>query len=1093
MMVKYSKITIYIVFLFLFFSIPEKSKDVDLWNFGVDEIIEFVENQGQFLDTERNQRSDILHVGNINRTQIYTRQNGISFVLRQKMNDDDCNCESDSAGDDGGSISIEPEIYSAYRIDLDFVGSSENSFPKGAGKYEHYYNYFLPQCPDGIKQVPTYKSVVYEDVYENIDFVLYGNSDGNLEYDFIVKPGADPSSIKLKFSDEEFLKLNSDGSLKFSVKIGYLDKWKPYTYQYEGNEKREVPSRFELLADGSLGFSVGKYDKNKDLVIDPVMRLWATYYAGAGADIAYDIAIDNSSNLYLCGQTASANGADLIATAGAWQYAMGGTSDAFVVKFNSQGVRQWGTYYGGTAADIAYCVKVDDSYNVYISGQTASPNAIATAGAHQTALAGIEDGFIAKFNSNGALQWGTYYGGTYAAVANQEFIRGMALDLNGNVIVGGTTRSTDQISTPGAFQVAKVGAANANDAFLAKFSSNGILQWGTYYGGAGNNDRIHAVVVDNQNSILVTGRTNSAAGAMSTPGSHQPANSTVTDAFITKFTNDGSRVWSTYYGGTGNLDVGWGIATDIYRNVYVTGQTNSANAIATPGSHQELNSTVVEAFLVKLDKDGVRQWATYYGGTGNNEIAYGVTCDEYHNVYICGRTNSNAPANAISTIGAHQATNSTLSDAFVARFSKDGVRHWGTYYGGTGNTDIAWGIAPVRNGLVYIAGQTNSPSVNPTYFIATPGSHQAVRPGGIEGFMACLQNTYTITPLGGAGGTILPSTPVTVPHGGTYSFSFVPDAGAALYAVKVDGVNVGQTPNYTFYSVNQDHTIDANFLTNYFLIRVIGSEGGSVNPEGDRVAQPGDDVTLTFTPDGDYEISGVYLNGVYLGVNNTLTISAIDANYRVQVYFREKDTDEDGATERQEKGAPNNGDGNFDGIPDAEQEKVASLPTPAGTYITMQVLNDCNRLRSVETGVVTAYNPQGFLYPWGLLSFYVNCDNVVIKTYFHDVPENKNYVYRKYGPTPPRFLDSSFYILPNTNIYHEERYVNNQLFSYTVVEYTLVDGQLGDDTEEDGLIFDPGGLSVGTLPPIPTLPQWAAILMGFFVMMIGVLYLIKPK
>lgn len=1084
MMKLFVKIITYVIFLLLLLFNSDKSQRINYDDYGIDDVIEFVENKGQFADIDGNPMADILHVANINSTQIYSRQSGISFVFKKKVNTKgDCGCSEDTVEEQN-----EISLYDAYRFDMNFVGISDKLKVKGTGKQSYFYNYFQPQCPDGVTKVPVYKNVLYENVYDNIDFILYAKDYTTLEYDFIVKPGADPNIIKLSFSDTNSIELNPDGSLKIATNLGNLDKWKPFTYQMDEGYKKEIESSFELFADGSLGFKIGEYDKSKDLIIDPVLRLWGTYYGGTGADIAYHTTRDNSSNIYICGQTSSANGANLIATAGAYQVVMGGTSDAFVAKFTSGGVRLWGTYYGGTGIEIAYSVSTDNSENVFIGGYTQSANAIASVGAHQTVLAGTQDGFIAKFDQSGALQWGTYFGGT----SNVDQIRSIAVDLNGDLIIGGYTQSTDQIATAGSFQNVK---STTGDGFMSKFTTNGVQVWGTYYGGTGNNDIIYGVAVDSDNSILITGRTNSAApaGRMSTAGSHQPNQSTASDAFVAKFDNNGARLWGTYYGGNGNTDIGWSIAVDAYKNIYVCGQTNSATNIGTAGSHQPAISTAVDAFLVKFNSSGVRQWGTFYGGTGNNEIAYDVVCDEFRNVYICGRTNSNLPANCIATPGAHQATNSTLSDAFVARFSTDGVRNWGTYYGGTGNADIAWSIAPVLNGLVYVAGQTNSPSVNPTYFIATPGSHQPTRPGGNDGYLVCFQNTYTITPLGGAGGTILPSTPVVVPHMGSYSFSFVPDAGAVLYGVIVDGVSVGQTTNYTFNSVVNDHTIDANFLTDYYIVRAIASTGGNITPEGDVVVVPGESVRFMLSPNQDYQISAIYLDGILIGTNEIIDITNITSNHRLQVFFKEQDTDNDGATERVEKLAPNSGDGNFDGIQDNEQAKVASLPTPAGSYLTVAILNDCESLENVSTSAVNVYNPQNFVYPFGFVKFNVGCQNVALKLIYHDVAEKKNYIYRKYGPTPPRFLDSSFYTMPNANVYQEQRLVNNIQYDYYVAKFSLVDGSLGDDTEEDGLIYDPGGLSIGTLPPIPTLPEWGAILMGAFIIIFGILYILKIK
>jgi len=138
--------------------------------------------------------------------------------------------------------------------------------------------------------------------------------------------------------------------------------------------------------------------------------------------------------------------------------------DAFLVKFNSSGVRQWGTYYGGTVNDEESSCATDASGNVYLAGRTKSTTAIATTGAHQTTYGGgYYDAFLVKFNSSGVRQWGTYYGGT-----GTDEGRSCATDTSGNVYLAGYTQSTTGIATTGAHQTTYGGSS---DAFLVKFDA----------------------------------------------------------------------------------------------------------------------------------------------------------------------------------------------------------------------------------------------------------------------------------------------------------------------------------------------------------------------------------------------------------------------------------------------------------------------------------------------------------------------------------------------------------------------------------------------------------------------------------------------
>lgn len=389
------------------------------------------------------------------------------------------------------------------------------------------------------------------------------------------------------------------------------------------------------------------------------VRAWGTYYTGTGQvwpngeERGNSCITDAAGNVYMVGFTSSNSD---IATAGAHQtvYAGGpivfgtGGYDAFLVKFNSSGVRQWATYYGGSQDDMGISCAVDASGNVYMIGSTSSTSGIATAGAHETT---INDGFLVKFNSNGVRQWGTYFEGNGNACTT---------DASGNIYIVGLTNSTSGIATAGAHQTVMSGSG---DAFLVKFNSSGVMQWGTYYGGAGV-DIGYSCAKDASGNVFLAGDTQQefvpASSGMTTIGAHQSAyGGGYSDGFLVKFDSNGLRQWGTYYGGS-LLDVSFSCATDASGNVYMSGETQSPNGIATSGAHQ---TTVDGAFLVCFNSSGVRQSGTYYGGIKNV-----CTTDASGNVYMTGYTQSNS---GIATTGAHQAVNgnSGYSDAFLVKFS----------------------------------------------------------------------------------------------------------------------------------------------------------------------------------------------------------------------------------------------------------------------------------------------------------------------------------------------------------------------------------------------------------------------------------------
>jgi hypothetical protein len=442
------------------------------------------------------------------------------------------------------------------------------------------------------------------------------------------------------------------------------------------------------------------------------VRAWGTYYTGTGQvwpngeERGNSCITDAAGNVYMVGFTSSNSD---IATAGAHQtvYAGGpivfgtGGYDAFLVKFNSSGVRQWATYYGGSQDDMGISCAVDASGNVYMIGSTSSTSGIATAGAHETT---INDGFLVKFNSNGVRQWGTYFEGNGNACTT---------DASGNIYIVGLTNSTSGIATAGAHQTVMSGSG---DAFLVKFNSSGVKQWGTYFGGsytlASGMEKGLSCATDALGNVYMVGQTPSTSG-IATTGAHQTIyGGGSCDAFLVKFNSSGVMQWGTYYGGAG-VDIGYSCATDATGNVYLAGDTQqeflpASSGMTTIGAHQSAyGGGYSDGFLVKFDSNGLRQWGTYYGGS-LLDVSFSCATDASGNVYMSGNTQSSA---GIATSGAHQ---TTLNDAFLVSFNSSGVRQSGTYYGGIKNV-----CTSDASGNVYMTGYTQSNSG-----IATAGAHQ---------------------------------------------------------------------------------------------------------------------------------------------------------------------------------------------------------------------------------------------------------------------------------------------------------------------------------------------------------------------------------
>ncbi|MBI4931612.1 MAG: T9SS type A sorting domain-containing protein [Bacteroidetes bacterium] len=309
-------------------------------------------------------------------------------------------------------------------------------------------------------------------------------------------------------------------------------------------------------------------------------------------------------------------------------------------------------------------------------------------------------------------QWGTYYGNTQS-----DFGYSVANDAAGNTYLAGVTPDNTGYFGSGGFQ--NVYGGGISDGFLVKFDSNGNRLWSTYYGGSGT-DQGYAVAVDVNGDVYLAGYTTSANNIASGFTPYAGAS----DAFLVKFDSGGNRIWGRYFGSTGaEANTGStpeiGVGTDGNGNVILTGRTSSGTGIATLGAHQTVYGGGTDAFVVEFDGSGTGQWSTYYGGAGQ-DVGYGVVTDAADNIYIGGLTASNTN---ISSPGAWQTVYGGGTDAFLVKFDNNGVRLWGTYYGG-GGTDEGRAIA-ISDTNIFMAGRTMSNTA-----IASVGAYQTAYSGG---------------------------------------------------------------------------------------------------------------------------------------------------------------------------------------------------------------------------------------------------------------------------------------------------------------------------------------------------------------------------
>ncbi|HHT9110520.1 MAG TPA: SBBP repeat-containing protein, partial [Candidatus Brocadiaceae bacterium] len=620
---------------------------------------------------------------------------------------------------------LSPTVKESAMVKLLPLGANKNPEIIAEGMQESKVNYFIGNNPQKWKtNIPTYQSVVYKEMYKGIDIKFYGNNQ-QLEYDIIVKPGANPSHVKFSCEGIKGLRVTEHGELAVSLKDGKLIQKKPYIYQEIDGKRIEIEGKFRVASAGSgvhnpkskiqnpkfmYGFQVAKYDRSQPLIIDPALA-YSTYLGGSRNDSGHGIAVDTVGNAYVTGYTLSTN----FPTAHAIQGSNAGSGDVFITKINADGsALVYSTYLGGGGTDSGHGIAVDTAGNAYVAGYTLSTN-FPTAHALQGNNAGGTDAFITKLNADGsALVYSTYLGG-----GGTDSGHGIAVDTTGNAYVTGNTSSAN-FPTAHALQGNKAGNW---DVFITKINPAGsALVYSTYLGGR-DYDFNNGVVVDAAGNTYTTGFTYS--DDFPTANALRESNAGDADAFVTKLNAAGSAlVYSTYLGGHGDDD-GAGIAVDTAGNVYVTGGTESTN-FPTAHALQGSNAGDADAFVAKLNADGsALVYSTYLGGH-NDDNGEGIAVDTAGNVYVTGGTEStNFP-----TAHALQGSNAGDADAFVAKLNADGsALVYSTYLGGH-NDDNGEGIAVDTAGNAYITGDTDS-----TNFF-TANAIQGSNAGGADAFVA---------------------------------------------------------------------------------------------------------------------------------------------------------------------------------------------------------------------------------------------------------------------------------------------------------------------------------------------------------------------
>jgi hypothetical protein len=515
-----------------------------------------------------------------------------------------------------GTRSVPASSGRTARLRMRWLGAEKTPAIAGEDRRRSFSNYLVGLDSQAWRtQIPHYAKVRYRSIYPGIDLVFHG-SQRQLEYDFIVAPGADPDRIQLEFGGVDAARISDEGDLVIEVDGTTVIQRKPFVYQGSQESQIVIEGAYKLVRRSSrtvqATFTLANYDRSRQLVIDPVLE-YSTGFGGSYIDDAKAIAVDAAGSAYIAGYTASVDFDTKNPIEGNGD---GNNSipDAFVTKLSPAGDELiYSTYLGGSSADYANAIAVDGSGNAYVAGFTGSTD-FNTVNQIQGCAADY-DAFIAKLSPSGsALVYSTCLGGS-----GQDEALSIDVDSSGSAYVAGRAQSANfDVVNP----IPSSNPSNFGGTFVSKLSPAGnSLIYSTLFGGD-LYQVIRAVAVDGAGNAYV-------AGVPSTnPPLVSPARTEKGDGFAAKINAAGSGlVYSTYVAGEVNA-----LAIDSEGNAFVAGMQR-LGVIPT-------NPLPPDAFVTKLNSSGTS--FIYYKQFGGSHIDYAtaVGVDDGGSAYIAGIASS---------------------------------------------------------------------------------------------------------------------------------------------------------------------------------------------------------------------------------------------------------------------------------------------------------------------------------------------------------------------------------------------------------------------------------------------------------------------
>jgi len=626
---------------------------------------------------------------------------------------------------------------------MKLVGADEQAQLNGEHELQGKVNYLVGNDQSKWRKgISTFRKVHYDNVWPGVDMIWYGTQT-ELEYDFVVKPGRDVSSVRLAFDGAEKMRLDEQGNLTIASNGEEVKHSAPVIYQEQEEGRVSVAGKYVIKGTNEIGFEVGDYDHSKALVIDPVL-IYSSYIGGSSSDQGFTVAANVSGEAYVAGETSS--DAATFPLKDAFQSSQPATV-AFITRMNAKGTDiLYSTFLGDANGfcTLDVCgteirgIAVGSDGKISITGATVNDNNESdfpvTDNAFQKngfciGVCGLEpdrriDAFVTVLSADGSqLVYSTFFGGSASAsgFGGRAFDSGnaIALDSSNRIYITGQTASNN-LPTKHAFQWSRHSEYTGTDAFIAVFdpnaSGNASLLYSSYYGGDG--DEVgRGIAVDNDRNAYIVGSTAS-TDLETKSATSVPLQATFQgggfDGFVAKIDTEAdgnsSLTYSTYFGGNINDRVE-AVAVDPLQRAYITGASNSSASsfpLKNPFDSSQQNG---EAFVAKLNADGTALfYCSFLGGSNGNtsndgEEGLGLTIDFGGNVYVTGRTTSGASFPQVHPLSSDLSGTAFLTkiEATISNNTVPKILYSSTFGGGGARGEA---IALDPRGNVYLAGTT---------------------------------------------------------------------------------------------------------------------------------------------------------------------------------------------------------------------------------------------------------------------------------------------------------------------------------------------------------------------------------------------------